>query len=601
VSTYSIDPNNPTANGTLTFDDEFSNNHLSLYTDATKSGIWSTDWWYRDGYPTLSNTLTGNGEQEWYINANDTATTSVVPWTVSNGVLNIQAAATPSNLSSAVQGSLYTSGMLNTYHSFSQTYGLFEAKMKLPAGQGLWPAFWLLNENGQWPPEIDVMENLGNNTNTAYTTVHSSTLTNGYEALADPVNNTTAWHTYAVDWEPDYTTFYIDGKLVDKVATPSDMNSPMYMILNLAVGGYWPGDANSSTPLPANMQVAWVKAYESDANLTAGQKITVVGDGGAAGSTQTVGKGGGNFDPTGGATVGTVASVNGNVDAHNFLGDGHAGVLMENAAGATAVGEVQNNALAYTTVGGLGPEWTFGGTGDFLSKGFTQYLIENTAGELAVADAQWGQAEYAQVGQIGPEWTLHGAGTYLGDGKSQFLMENTAGQVAVGEVGSNGQATYTFVAALGPEWKIVGSGDFLGLTQTHDQFLIENTNGTVDVATVGSNGQTTYTTVAGLGSEWKFVGAGDYLGVGRDQFLIENTAGAVAIGSVGSGAVTTYTTVAGLGPEWKVIGSSDLKGEGHAQFQIENTAGTIVNADVSGGAAHYTTIGGVGQEWSFHM
>src|SRR5262249_22772616 len=153
----SIDPNNPTANAALTFDDEF--NTLNMYTDAKGSGTWSTHWWYRDGYPTLSNTLTGNGEKEWYINADDSATASVKPWTVDvNGILHLTANKTPSNLLSSVDNYQYTSGMLNTHNSFSQTYGLFEVNAKLPAGQGMWPAFWLLNENGAWPPELDVME-----------------------------------------------------------------------------------------------------------------------------------------------------------------------------------------------------------------------------------------------------------------------------------------------------------------------------------------------------------------------------------------------------------------------------------------------------------
>jgi beta-glucanase (GH16 family) len=259
----SIDPNNPTATAHLTFDDEF--NSLSLSTGTAGSGTWLTTYPF---YSVTGNggTLTSNNEQEWYINSNYGPTSSVKPWTVNNGILNITAAPASSTISPLINNYKYTSGELNTYQSFSQTYGLFEMSAKLPAGQGLWPAFWLMPQDGSWPPELDIMEQLGQNPSTYYTTVHSNTLSGGYSSGADNVANTsTGFHTYAVDWEPDYCTFYFDGAQVYKTPTPSDMNKPMYMILNLAVGGNWPGSPNSTTPFPANMQVDWVKVYASGA------------------------------------------------------------------------------------------------------------------------------------------------------------------------------------------------------------------------------------------------------------------------------------------------------------------------------------------------
>lgn len=273
----SIDPNNPTASATLTFDDEF--NSLSLWNGT--SGTWATTWWY--------DTVTGNGntlttdEQQWYINSNYGPTSSVKPWTVSNGMLNLTATPTPASIASLVNNYKYISGEVNTYHSFSQTYGLFEMSAKLPAGQGLWPAFWLVPADGTWPPELDIMEQLGQDPTTYYTTVHSNTITGGYTSQADHVANTsTGFHTYAVDWEPDYITWYFDGQVVDKVATPSDLNKPMYMILNLGVGGNWPGPADSTTPFPATMQVDWVKVYQSGAS-TGGSTST--GSTGSPGTT----------------------------------------------------------------------------------------------------------------------------------------------------------------------------------------------------------------------------------------------------------------------------------------------------------------------------
>src|SRR6202030_3710079 len=92
----------------------------------------------------------------------------------------------------------YTSGEINTYHSFSQLYGYFEMRAELPAGQGYWPAFWLLPANGSWPPEIDAMEVLGNDPTTLYTTVHTnSTGTHTSSGIGTIVANTsTGFHTY---------------------------------------------------------------------------------------------------------------------------------------------------------------------------------------------------------------------------------------------------------------------------------------------------------------------------------------------------------------------------------------------------------------------
>src|ERR1700755_3251579 len=118
---------------TLTFCGEFHN--LSLWNG--KTGTWDTTFYYDDN--NKGSTLSGNSEQEMYINANYAATSSVKPWTVSNGVPTLQAAKASATISAAINGYQYTSGMINTYHSFSQQYGYFEMRAQLPAGQGLWP------------------------------------------------------------------------------------------------------------------------------------------------------------------------------------------------------------------------------------------------------------------------------------------------------------------------------------------------------------------------------------------------------------------------------------------------------------------------------
>ncbi|MFF1298605.1 MULTISPECIES: ricin-type beta-trefoil lectin domain protein [unclassified Streptomyces] len=174
----------------------------------------------------------------------------------------------------------YTSARMNTSGKFSAQYGHVEARMKVPRGQGMWPAFWMLGTDiGSvgWPNsgEIDVMENVGYEPSTVHGTIHGPgysgsagigsgyTLPNG-QAFAD------AFHTFAVDWAPNSIKWSVDG-VVYQTRTPADVggntwafNKPFFLILNLAVGGYWPGDPNSSTVFPAQLVVDSVSVTTSN-------------------------------------------------------------------------------------------------------------------------------------------------------------------------------------------------------------------------------------------------------------------------------------------------------------------------------------------------
>ncbi len=164
----------------------------------------------------------------------------------------------------AREGMPFTSGMISSHGKFSQRYGWFEARMQLPRGRGLWPAFWLLPENGTWPPEIDIMEHKGRIPDRVWMTLHlpqpgtwRSKAIGGEWAGPD---FTASIHTFAVEWEPDSIRWYIDGVERHRVeqATP---DLPMYVIFNLAVGGDWDGDPDAATPFPAEMCVEWVRVY----------------------------------------------------------------------------------------------------------------------------------------------------------------------------------------------------------------------------------------------------------------------------------------------------------------------------------------------------
>ncbi|WP_245632457.1 glycoside hydrolase family 16 protein [Edaphobacter aggregans] len=171
----------------------------------------------------------------------------------------------------------YTSGRIKSKGMFSQTYGRFEARMKLPLGKGIWPAFWLLGEDvGKvgWPQcgEIDVMENIGE-ASRIYSTVHGPGYSGGNGILAkfnlregERVDD--SFHTYAVEWEPERIRFFLDDALIVE-RTPKDLpagtrwvyDHPFFVILNVAVGGFWPKYPDASTEFPQKMLVDYVRVY----------------------------------------------------------------------------------------------------------------------------------------------------------------------------------------------------------------------------------------------------------------------------------------------------------------------------------------------------
>src|SRR5215831_4370189 len=250
-----IDPNNLSATATLTFDDEF--NSLSWWNGT--SGTWTPEY----HWISAPNGGSLNDEQEWYINPTYAPTSSVKPWTVNNGVLSLTAAPADPSIQQYINNYQYTSGMITSQHSFSQLYGYFEIRAELPAGQGLWPAFWLLPTDLSWPPEIDVFEMLGKDPTTLYTTVHYGT-TNQASGQGETVANTsTGFHTYGVDWEPDYITWYFDGQQVFKTPTPPGVDKPMYLLANLGLGGGWGGAVDGTTSFPASYQIDYIRAYSA--------------------------------------------------------------------------------------------------------------------------------------------------------------------------------------------------------------------------------------------------------------------------------------------------------------------------------------------------
>jgi beta-glucanase (GH16 family) len=213
----------------------------------------------------------GNQEKQYYTN------------TISNVALNdsgqlaITATTGSSGLTCYYGLCLYSSAKIKTKLKIENRYGRFEARIKLPNGQGLWPAFWMLGNNfpaTSWPNcgEIDIMEYRGSQSNTVSSALHGPSYS-GNTPIAHryvlPVDNfTSSFHVFAVEWESDQIRFYVDDTL-HYTATKSMIEQhgnwvfdhPFFIVLNLAVGGQFDGDPASKSIFPATMLVDYVRIY----------------------------------------------------------------------------------------------------------------------------------------------------------------------------------------------------------------------------------------------------------------------------------------------------------------------------------------------------
>ena len=205
----------------------------------------------------------GNQELQYYTDRTENVT-------VQNGNLLITAR------QESFEGSNYTSARLITKNKFEQAYGRFEARMRLPYGQGMWPAFWMLGadiDTNPWPGagEIDIMEYRGQNPTIVLGSVHGpgysagEAVSKSYELENDRFD--TGFHVFGIEWGPDYINYYVDDVLYNQI-TPDDVpgewvfNKPFYILINLAVGGTFVGSPNSETEFPQTMLVDYVRVYQ---------------------------------------------------------------------------------------------------------------------------------------------------------------------------------------------------------------------------------------------------------------------------------------------------------------------------------------------------
>jgi len=186
-------------------------------------------------------------------------------FSIEKGVLQILCTRTPAVYDGARRR--YSSGMMTTAGKFSQKYGKFEIRCKVPRGKGLWPAFWMLPDPPAWPPEIDILEILGHEPKRVHLTLHwphpdnpkTQSLSNGSHFTGPDFS--ADFHTFGIEWEKGEIRWYVDGTERHR-ATQNVPDVAMFLMINLAVGG-WAGEPDPQTIFPASFEIDYVKAWRA--------------------------------------------------------------------------------------------------------------------------------------------------------------------------------------------------------------------------------------------------------------------------------------------------------------------------------------------------
>jgi beta-glucanase (GH16 family) len=275
-----IAPSDPVAPVSLhrTFHDDFDEHplaHGKWEPHYAGGAAWpEARYWGGDGSDFKRKT-SYNGEQQIYVDpryaGRGSTPLGLDPFKVQNGILSIVASRMPPEFKSVLFNNEYISGILTTQNSFSQKYGYFEIRSKIPIGTGVWPAFWMLANDGGWPPEIDVMEGRGQEPGDLVMTTHwrtrpaGSVESCGMDFLRPDAS--VNFHDYGVLWQPDRIIYMIDRQPVSEIKVPVGFDDPMYMIVNLAMGAknfQGVGFVDGESPNTVAFEVDRVTVYQID-------------------------------------------------------------------------------------------------------------------------------------------------------------------------------------------------------------------------------------------------------------------------------------------------------------------------------------------------
>ncbi len=253
------DPDRPKTNESLlenyklVFSDEFNGNSL----DASKwntSFLWGTD-------------LIINGEEQYYVDILKDPEFGFNPFTFDGNNVTINTIETPPELAKKSLDQPYLSGIMTSYDAFKFTYGYAEVRARMTHGRGYWPAFWLLNAYyGGEDPEIDIMEFIGDNQDVVYHTFHyyddSGKLRSSQSEPTPGIDYTSDFHNFSVEWKPGSIIYFVDGIEVHRITDPKVPQEQMYLIANTAVGGWWAGSPDESTPFPGEYVIDYIRVYQ---------------------------------------------------------------------------------------------------------------------------------------------------------------------------------------------------------------------------------------------------------------------------------------------------------------------------------------------------
>ena len=280
-----------TSNSTLVWSDEFNGSSLDSSKWTCEIGNGSGGW--------------GNNELEYYTNRSENVS-------VRDGSLHITARRESYN------GYNYTSARLKTQDKFYFTYGHIESRIALPSGSGIWPAFWMLGQNiaqVSWPAcgEIDIIEAI-NAENKVYGTCHWDS--NGHAEYGNSSGNfdITQFHNYTCDWDDQYIRMYVDGTKYHEIyiggnaGNTEELHRDQFLLLNVAVGGNWPGFNVDNSRFPQEMKVDYIRVYQDTPRYTSTSPNPV--DGNTGGGNNGGGNNGGGNTNTGSGDVYIYQDIN---------------------------------------------------------------------------------------------------------------------------------------------------------------------------------------------------------------------------------------------------------------------------------------------------
>ena len=237
----------------LVFSDEFNGSSLDTSKWNT-SFLWGTD-------------LFINGEEQYYVDIANEPDFGFNPFSFDGDNLIISTIETPAEMAEEALNQPYLSGLITSYDAFKFTYGYAETRAKFTHGRGYWPAFWLLNAYYvDASPEIDIMEFIGHNQDVMYHTYHyfdsDGELRSTKSHPVPGIDFTADFHTFAVEWSPGTLVFFVDGVETKRVVDINVSQQEMYILANQAVGGWWAGSPDETTPVPGEYLIDYIRVYQ---------------------------------------------------------------------------------------------------------------------------------------------------------------------------------------------------------------------------------------------------------------------------------------------------------------------------------------------------